>query len=167
MKRRPTPASYPAPSAERITERDVLHANDQAEARVTFSSPPRRLQISLPYPPSTNEWLRPGLINGHPRLLVTEKAKAYKAGVARTLVGRTPLEGPLVISKLHAYPPSNSFDLDNVFKVLLDALTGRGWVDDRQIKRITNVEMFRADRNPRVELLVEQLIREGDQLELG
>lgn len=161
MRRRPTPASYPAP-----TQASTDNSRMSVDSCARPPPLPRRLQVSLPYPPSTNRWVVPIVVKGHAQLMLSPVARAYKEGVSRSLIGREPMAGPLAILKLHAYPPNDAYDLDNVFKVLFDALKGRAWLDDRQVKRIGGVEMFLADGAPRVELVVEQILLVGDQLDL-
>ena len=67
------------------------------------------------------------------------EAKAYEAVVAQivasmgmgSLTGQKPLAGPLIASWLFAPPDNRARDLDNVRKVVADALTRAGfWVDD-------------------------------------
>lgn len=107
--------------------------------------------IRLPYPPSVNAYWRMFARAGSARIYVTHEAQAYKRSCALSAVaqGVRPLDGPVAV-ELHVFRPRKSGDLDNTLKVLLDALKGVAWEDDRQI---ISIRAFRFDdaEDPRVE----------------
>lgn len=95
----------------------------------------------LPYPISTNRYWRTfrGITT------VSREAKAYKAEVARIAQasGCLKLSGDVGIH-ITLYPKANQdgsankrvLDLDNCLKVVLDALQGVAYDNDRQVKQI-------------------------------
>ena len=88
----------------------------------------------LPWPPSANNYLR-HTARGTYR---TPKANAYRDLLALSLcgAGERPLAGPLRV-QLDCYPPDRRRrDIDNLAKVLFDALTGWVWTDDSQVKEL-------------------------------
>lgn len=107
------------------------------------------ITLTLPFPPSANEYWKSSRGRGP---VPSAEAKAYKAAVARLAVtgGLLPLFGPVTVV-LTAYRPRRSGDLDNVLKVMNDALNEVAWLDDDQV---VNITAARADdaANPRVEL---------------
>lgn len=88
--------------------------------------------------------------------------------------GRALLQGPIRITAhmYVAFPksfplwkragsvPQGKRDLDNYLKLLLDALNGVLWVDDRQIigYRDVTLDYDRDDRGPRIDLGVEEMV---------
>ena len=99
------------------------------------------MKLHLPYPVSNNNNAR--MVNG--RVLTSKAAKAYKADVGwLARVAKCPLlEGDVSVNvflhpkmNLDGSANKNRHDLDNVFKVLFDALNGIAWKDDRQIIRL-------------------------------
>lgn len=82
---------------------------------------------------------------------MSAEAKDYRIRVA-LLVKALPMSGPLTVT-LQVYRPRKSGDLDNTFKVLLDALNGFAWTDDSQIVELHG---FRYDDKdaPRVVVTV-------------
>lgn len=115
----------------------------------------RRLQqpvkhLLLHMPPSANRYWRVGKQG---RLYVSDEAQAYKddaAMLARSQGLKEPLEGDVAIS-CRFFRARRSGDLDNRLKVLIDALKGVAYHDDKQI---TEIHAYRFDdaKNPRVEI---------------
>lgn len=106
----------------------------------------------LPYPPSANRYWR----HNRGRTHRSEEAVRYIQGVHDLCEARgvVPLDGELVI---HAdfYRPRRTGDLDNMLKVLLDALRKHAYNDDKQI---VELHTYRYDdkANPRVAIWVER-----------
>ena len=115
--------------------------------------------LSLPYPPSVNHLWRHVVIRGAVRTLLSADGRKYKDAVRAkvyTQIGFdvSPFSGRLAVA-LIVYPPDRRRrDIDNVFKVLGDALSPekgkvRGfpglWLDDSQID-ILHVERGHVHR---------------------
>lgn len=93
--------------------------------------------FELPWPPATgNHAVKHTRTGGHYK---TAPAKAYEALVAQIvaamgmgqLIGERPLQGPLSVEWVLAPPDRRARDVDNVRKVVADALTRAGfWADD-------------------------------------
>ena len=100
-----------------------------------------RMRMILPWPISANDYWRsvPNPRTGRMVVLVSREARAYKKLVAWRAVEfgfKRPLEGDVEL-RLRLVPDSQSrMDLDNAMKVVIDALKGVVFVDDRQIVRI-------------------------------
>jgi crossover junction endodeoxyribonuclease RusA len=102
----------------------------RCEQRLTFS-------FALPWPKVTgNHAVKHTRAGGHYK---TPEAKAYEAVVAQivasmgmgNLLGKKPLGGPLKVLWLLSPPDRRARDVDNVRKVVADALTKAGfWLDD-------------------------------------
>lgn len=96
------------------------------------------IQLVLPWPVSANRAWR----NVRGRTVLSREAREYRTQVGevvatarrRGLCGQAPLQERLHV-RLDAYPPDRRRrDLDNIRKVLLDALTHAAvWLDDSQI----------------------------------
>lgn len=116
---------------------------------VTTSTLAASLVLTLPFPPSANEYWKPAPGRGP---VPSTEAKRYKAAVAKLAAahGLLPLAGPVSVT-LTAYRPRRSGDLDNMLKVMNDALNEVAWLDDDQV---VHISATRADdaANPRVEL---------------
>ena len=86
----------------------------------------------------------------------SSEAKAYALACGSATVGLKlePLEGPVSVKAL-VYFPSLRGDLDNRLKVLLDALEGIAYADDRQVYELYAIRMLDRE-NPRVEITVTQ-----------
>lgn len=109
------------------------------------------LRLTMPYPPSANEYWKPAPGLG---LVPSRKALAYKKRVRALLAATTrPLRGQVVLSGT-VYRPLRSGDLGNRLKVLEDALNGIAFLDDSQICAYRNFEFapWTDKGNPRVEL---------------
>lgn len=106
--------------------------------------------LTLPYPPSGNRYWR----HAKGRTYLSAEARAYRAAVAR-VAPTLPLDGPVSVT-LTVYRPRKAGDLDNTFKVLLDALNGLAWHDDSQIEELHGYRHDDKDA-PRVEVEVKRL----------
>lgn len=118
-------------------------------------TPPRRIRLVLPYPPSANNYWRSITIRGQGRVIVSAEARAYKAAVTALARGYHPLTGPLELL-VRVYRPRRVGDLDNTLKVLADALKGACFEDDSQIERI-RAERYDDKTDPRAELELTEL----------
>ena len=109
-----------------------------------------KLELTLPYPPSANSYWRAARGRG---LVPSAEALAYKRRVAFAAPKLLAFTGPVRVV-VRAFRPRRIGDLDNVLKVLFDALSGVTWLDDEQVEE---VHAHRQDdaANPRVELEVE------------
>lgn len=106
--------------------------------------------ITLPYPPTANLYWR--VFRG--RAVKSDDARNYQRTVQlKCLASRMkPLLGPVEVT-LSVYRPAKRGDLDNSLKVLLDALKGHAYLDDKQVTRIV-AEQHDDKAAPRVEVTV-------------
>lgn len=131
--------------------------------------------VVLPYPVSANAYWRSFVPKGHMRPVTTlsEDARKYKAEVAKLcmLACVRKITGPVEIAyTLYPKRPQDwakraqrdpngwqrtvlSIDLDNASKVLLDALKGIAFGDDRDIERIVS-ERAIPDGEARVVVII-------------
>ena len=109
--------------------------------------------LELPLPVSANRYWR----NYRGRTVVSAEAKDYKMAVCLQAQHRgvRPFAGPVAVY-LRVYRARKSGDLDNSIKVLLDALCGVAYADDKQIVELHSWR-FDDPRNPRVEVEVRQV----------
>ena len=122
------------------------------------------IQITLPYPPSVNRYLK-RFSNGH--VTLSQAARDFKTEVGWTCLaaGINPILAECKVT-IHLYRPSRRGDIDNPVKCLLDALQGHAYTNDRDI---TEIHIYRHDdkSNPRVEIEIERAdpyAREGRNL---
>jgi crossover junction endodeoxyribonuclease RusA len=91
------------------------------------------VKITLDFPPSANRYWR------HDRGVThrSAEANAYRDNVALLCMtaGITPLNGDIKVCLLF-FRPAKRGDLDNLFKVVLDALQGFAYHNDSQIAEI-------------------------------
>ncbi len=112
------------------------------------------VEITLPYPPSTNHLYRSFIRGGKICRAATdenEKFHAAVSGICR-LAGYKPFGGDITLT-IHVYRPRRDRDLTNCVKALEDALKGYTWHDDKQV---TECHLFRHDDplNPRAVVTV-------------
>lgn len=115
------------------------------------------MRLVLPYPVSANRyWVTFPYIDRDTKkpkavTVPSAEAKAYKVevGYRAKLAGfRKPTDKPIEIASIQLCPRTNKdgsasavvLDLGNCWKVVEDALQGVVYVNDKQIKRIRNVE---------------------------
>lgn len=135
--------------------------------------------ITLPYPISANRYWRAVTIKGHAMMVPTSEAKAYKraVGLVVNTHGVRCEPGRMVFHvKLFPARPQDwakrarkdpdtwddtvqCLDLDNCQKVLIDALNGIAWKDDKQLREIHLVRCEPDEQGSRVEILIERLVK--------
>ena len=118
--------------------------------RPLMRDPSPIVQLSLPYPPSVNNYWR--VFNG--RSILSAEARDYKnraSAIARRSEIR-PLSGP-VYCAIDVFRPRQIGDLDNTLKALLDSLREVAFHDDSQV---TGIFARRHDdkHSPRAEIQV-------------
>jgi len=126
------------------------------------------IELDLPYPPSTNELWEPGVVRGPKGRPIATMRLSSKAAAYKTTVGwllrkagvRKPIEGRVaIVVWLYPQAPADAelrmrkhgdawddtvraIDLDNASKVLLDAMKGIAFTDDRMV---WSLEMYRGE----------------------
>lgn len=93
-------------------------------------------------------------INGRPAVIKSKKARSYADDVARQILPLRPLLTGQLRFTATIYYASNRPDLDP--SVILDALQGRVYANDRQVREM---HLFHAldKRNPRAEIAIERI----------
>lgn len=145
--------------------------------------------LTLPYPVSANRYWQSFVPPGARRALVhlSNEAKAYKRDVLQIAMAQGlahPLEGRIAISyRLFPARPQDwatrqrkrgatwdddvrCIDLDNASKVLLDALKGVAFEDDKWVRRLQSERMEPDELGARVIVAIEQIVTEQLQGEL-
>lgn len=93
----------------------------------------KRLELKLPFPPSTNTYWR----NVGHKVLISEGGRAYRKAVidcVRQVVGPKHFDMQVGVTLELVPPDRRRRDIDNYSKALFDALTHAGiWSDDEQI----------------------------------
>ena len=132
------------------------------------------IRLTLPWPVSANVYWRTRIAGKHAMTYVSPEAKAFKAEVARIfreagvlepITGRVAVEIQLYPARPQDWarrarkaPESwdddvRSMDLDNANKVLLDALKGWAFLDDKWVRRLSS-ERMEPDGEARVVVTV-------------
>lgn len=111
------------------------------------------MKITLDMPPSANRYWR----HNQGRIHRSAEAMAYIQSVAWlcSTAGIEPLDGDVSVT-LRFFRPARRGDLDNLLKVILDALQGYAYHNDSQIGIIHAVRL-NDKLCPRVEVEVNQL----------
>ena len=96
-----------------------------------------KLELELPWPPSWNQSYRHRAMGKRAIQYMTKTAKEYKATVSDICVahGIEPVQGWVRVSVWLHFPRRGS-DLDNRLKMLLDALEGHAYYDDKQVSEL-------------------------------
>lgn len=139
--------------------------------------------LVLPYPVSANRYWRIRVVKGIAMTYVSQEAKDYKrevawlvkaAGIRQPITGRVAVsyvlypKRPLDWSKRAAKDPLGwddtvqSLDLDNCQKVLLDALKGVAFDDDKWVRRIA-AERAEPDGEARLVVTIRRILTSTPQ----
>ena len=118
------------------------------------------LKLTLPYPPSGNSYKRHYCTEDRTHKIsayLTDETKMFKeeAGWMAKMAYKEPLQGPLV-AVIRIYRPHLKGDIDNLQKVLLDALQGIVYRNDSQLEE-THVYVKLDRLNPRVEVEIKEV----------
>ena len=92
------------------------------------------IELELPWPPSWNQSYRYRAVGRKAMGYQTKQAKEYKAIVSDLCIAHDlqPIKGWVEVS-IWLYFPRRGGDLDNRCKILLDALQGHAYLDDKQV----------------------------------
>lgn len=121
---------------------------------------PKRITLTLPYPPSVNRYWR----HNRGRTHLSKEAQEYRQEVddavlelPYTIRKTLPLEERLSVT-MYLYPPDRRrHDIDNRVKGVFDSLEAAGvMVDDEQIDRL-NVIRMPVERGGCLEVEIEEL----------
>ena len=145
------------------------------------------LTLTLPYPISANRYWRPVNLGKHISIVPTKEATQYREQVgwiARGAGARQPLQGRIAVDlKLYPHRPQDwktrqrklgaawddsvqCIDLTNAEKVLMDALNGVAFEDDKQVRRYTAERMEPDEHGARVVLTIQAITEPAPQREL-
>jgi crossover junction endodeoxyribonuclease RusA len=136
------------------------------------------IELTLPYPISANRYWRPVKLGAHISIVPTKEAKAFREQVgymARAAGCRTPLGGRIAVHlQLYPHRPQDwearqrkhgaawddtvqCIDLTNAEKVLMDALNGIAFGDDKQVRRYSAERMEPDEKGARCVLTIKPL----------
>lgn len=147
------------------------------------------IRLILPYPISANRYWQSFVPRGATRAIVhpSTEAKQYRkqiAAIAGALGINKPITGRIAIHvQLYPHRPLDfkvrqrklgatwddsvqCIDLDNANKVLLDALKGIAFEDDRWVRKLSSERMEPDDDDARVVITIEPLALEQPQRDL-
>jgi len=131
--------------------------------------------VTLPYPVSANRYWRSYGRGGRAIVTLSAEAAEYKARAAIAWGAEKPIAGRIALhvrlyparpqdwAKRAAQSPGawddsvRCLDLDNALKVLIDALKGRAYDDDRQIWAIYAERMTPDEFGARVHITIKQV----------
>jgi crossover junction endodeoxyribonuclease RusA len=128
------------------------------------------IELVLPYPISANRYWRPVHMGKHVTIVPTKEAKAYRKAVGwqARAAGVQPITGRISVEiELYPHRPQDwqmrqrehgdawddgvqCLDLDNATKVLLDALQGVAFDDDRWVRSLSSRRMEPDAKGARV-----------------
>ena len=120
------------------------------------------MKLVLPIGPSANAYKRHYCSVDHTHAVkawLTAEAEVFREHAGWLAKAQRPGED-LIVGEvrltIHVYRPRRVGDLDNYAKVVLDALNGIVWEDDKQI---VELHMYRYEdkANPRLEILIEEI----------
>lgn len=110
-------------------------------------------------PQSTNHLYRVTCAGKFPRMYMTHEGKAKKESYewqAKMQWKDGPLKGEVHVEIRLFFPDRRVRDIDNYNKIVLDALTGIVWEDDKQITRML-IDIANDKENPRTEIQINPL----------
>jgi len=114
------------------------------------------MRLTLPIPPSVNHLYARNRYGG---LYLTDAANTWKTAagwLAKEWWKKEPTAKQVILNIWIYWNDKRRHDADNIQKLLLDALTGIVWVDDRQVMpRVMGLEVDKG--NGRIEIEAEVL----------
>ena len=115
------------------------------------------MELTLPWPPSTNQYWR----SFQGRVIISAQGRAYRKAIIEQVIiqsGARQFEHDLQI-EIEVFPPDKrKRDIDNLLKSLLDSLTyAQVWKDDNQISDL------RIYRNKQIAGIVKVRVYEINQ----
>ena len=127
----------------------------------TKSTTNQTVNLTLPYPVSVNSLYKPVRYGKGARFVRTTEAVRYKIQAKRAAGKQTgglkPLAKRLKVLIVAFMPDGKKRDLDNLFKIALDALNGVVWIDDEQIDDLHVIRGGIDTENPRIELVISEM----------
>lgn len=119
------------------------------------------MKFTLPLPPSINRTYGVGQRkNGTSAMYKQKKATDWETEAGWTIRTKhhgKPLEGPVQLEIAWFYNVDR--DIDAGLKLLLDLLQKQQvYLNDRQVRRITNMTIAQDKENPRVEVEINEII---------
>lgn len=130
-----------------------------------------QIRMTLPTPPSNNNYKRHfctrSVTTGPARDIhrvaaaLTDRAKMYRVAVEAEAweVRTSMIEGDVRV-RIVVYPGKQAVDLDNIPKVLFDALNGIAWKDDAQVAEYSVRRMSGVHKRPHIEVEIEEIVEE-------
>lgn len=122
----------------------------------------QKVNLILPHPPATNNLYFTQIIfpkrrgeKAYTIRVLSEEGRAYKKLVGEIAAGIQPFLGDVWVT-FRWFRPRRVGDLDGIFKVILDGLTGYAYQDDGQVARIYS-DRFEDKFHPRVEVEIRPL----------
>lgn len=124
------------------------------------------IELTVPGKPVAWARTRGGKIRFTPSLQRTAMAD-YKVMAKAAMRGRPPIEGPVSLEVVVVWPPSPSWsrkkrerthwrtgrpDIDNLAKLVGDALNGITWIDDAQITHLTVFKVIGSSAEVRIKI---------------
>ena len=118
---------------------------------------PRRIELTLPYPPPSNQKTRMNRKTG--TLYTAGEFLDYDATVARICKDQkiVPLKGRVSVRAIAYMPYPEKSDMPNIWKNLYDAMNGCTWSDDRKIFHEEHTRKYDGKANARIELIIEEI----------
>lgn len=113
------------------------------------------MRLTLPIPPSVNQCYRRSARG----IYKTDLASVWQTSagwLAKRWWKQTPTDKQVILNVWVYWNDKRRRDTDNLFKLLMDALTGIVWMDDNQVMpRVMGLEI--DQKNGRIEIEVEVL----------
>lgn len=133
-----------------------------ADTVTTKQQTARTVNLILPHPPATNNLYFTQIVfpkrrgeRAYTIRVLSAEARKYKEEVGEIAAGLQPFLGDVWVT-FRWYRPRRVGDLDGIFKVILDGLTGYAYQDDKQVARIY-ADRFECKSHPRVEVEIRPL----------
>jgi crossover junction endodeoxyribonuclease RusA len=111
------------------------------------------IELELPEPPSANRWWR----NFRGRMVLSKEARDYKAMVAAGVAGVRPIKGRVRI-QITWERKRKSGDLDKRVGILLDALQGIAYANDKDIVKLEAERLDLPSRRGIVRVLCQEVL---------